>query len=344
MRYYQDPTAHLGTVTTDECRGILAGAGFSGLGADQAAEQIGERAIVKGVEGIWIKKPAVVPTGYVKHEYSKKRHGWIFVVRPAGGSYSHDLTSGQTTFTPVAPRAPGAPLGPTSVPGAAPLTETILAQEGRAAAATSTAIMADQPGAVAIVGNPIKAEMDKAGYKDALRSSLQTMKLIEAALIIGNVAPPVPQIPPRPPGIKAGDTILRLEKKVEEFLIVRIPFAMKTSGGVDMNPWPRPAGGMIEPPNAPSLYPGESLSPGAGQPELPFLTTGQEAFTDPSSPYYVPGYPGGVQALVDSDAVLSAPQATNEFGSGRATEPSNKTWWLVAGAAALGAWFILRRR
>jgi hypothetical protein len=362
MRYYDRPSACVGTLTTDECRGLLAGHAFGGgLGDDTsllhaaALEQIGERAIVKGVQGIWIKKPAVIPAGYVKHAYSKKRSGWIFVVRTAGGGYSHDIATGETTFTPVAPREPGAPLGPTSVPSALPQSSDILAQEGRAGAAMSAAIMADQPGATPIVQNAAQAEMTKEMYKSELRSALQTMKLIEAALILGNIAPPVPQIPPRPPGMSAGSTIQRLEKKVEEFLIVRIPFAMKTSGGVDQNPWPRPAGGLIEPPNAPSTYPGEALSPGAGQPETGFMYAAVPYF-DAAGNLVAAGTPGAMtleqlpavvqKTIVGSDAVLSAPGATNEFGSGRATEPPSKTllWVGIGGAALLGAWFFLKRR
>jgi hypothetical protein len=121
--------------------------------------------------------------------------------------------------------------------------------------------------------------------------------------------------------VPSSDTILSLEKKVSELLLVRIPFAQKTAGGVDLDATARAAGGLAPAPNATATYPGEYLSPGAGQPELPF----------------------------SDEAVYSATSATSAAGSGTA-EPTffqrMPGWiWIAAGAGAIGlAWFLTRKR
>lgn len=281
-----------------EARALMGGIGLGAVnpGIDTSLTEVTE----DGVVGVWMKKPQPGPAGWVKHsEISKRKYGWVFYTRPSEGAGMMRIA-------------------PPDVPSSTEPSHDIMELQQSAAGEMSAMVMQDQPAQTAVpVMQDEGSAMTKAEYKEVLRSVLYQLKLAEAAYIVGNVPPAIPVRPPRPPGVAASDTIVDLEKKIDEYLIVRIPFAMRNAGGTGSDPFARPAGGDIPAPNQPSSFPGEQLSPGAGQPEIPF------------SPQVM---------QVTSDAQLSAPIPQGDGGI------PTWAWVAIGGVGLVGVVLLLTRK
>ena len=364
---------HNGTLTVNEARAMRGGMGLGGLGETaQATVTELEKSSGRMVTGIWVKKPNALPAGYVKHDaISKTRLGWMFGILGTGGMYSITAPTPLPGGRPAGAVPEPYLVGPGMTRVAAPLPEPtdILQQEQVAADYMNQMIMADQPAQTPVpIATEAVSAMTLSQYKDALRRFRDTLKLITAALMVGNDAPPIPPRPIRPPGLDvSGSAAVRdLEAKIDEYLIIRLPFAQKNSGGAGQDPFARPPGGDYPPPNSPSAFPGDQLSPGAGQPELAFVDIVAQIIAESNTMMWAQsiGADGstpqskwideqiklrtGTQGIVGSDAVLSAPQATSQAGSGRidTESPGMPGWgWVaIAGVAAVGAYLFLTKK
>lgn len=310
-RYYR--RASHGTLTTDEARGMLRGFGLGGLGAaDTSGAIVYETDPATGMRyaGVWVKKPAPCPSGYTKHSgISHQRNGWIFCVAGADDDR-----------------------------GPAEVSHDPLTLEQNVASGVQNRILMDQPAlvSVAVAFDPAQG-VSKAQYKDELRRTLDTLKLIEAAILVGNIAPSVPDKPLRPANldVSGSQSIRDLEKKIDEFLLVRIPYARQNAGQ-----------------GAPQqVHQAAALSPGAEP--LVLYTGGSATFDETGGLYNQPAgiyiIPEGTPGIVDSSGMISAPQATSAAGSGTAGAPGFlskvPTWaWAVGGAGVLGLAYLLTRR